>query len=102
MFSRISGTGSAGSCLERTAAVPVNIDLKALLFDRLRQQVDSSTKKFGEPSLKPDQLKETNVLFAVELGCKIDVALGLSLAACDRAEQRQMADAGVAQFGGVR
>src|SRR4029077_7107208 len=93
-FSMISATLSAGSCLEGTPTVPIDVGLEPRLLGRFGQQVHVAAKNIPEPTLQRGQTKQVHTRGGIELGGKVDVAGRLCVTPCDGAKQGEMADAG--------
>lgn len=87
-----------GSCLEGTVAVSFDVRAQARLLHRFGQQIDFAAEDLGQVVFQCDQTEQADMGLGVEFRCQIDIALRPCLAARRRTEQRQMPDAGAAQF----
>lgn len=75
-----------------TPAISLYVRAQAKIFDGLVQQLNRSAEQLGEPQLKADKAKETNVRLGVEPDRDVNVALGPVVAAGDRAEEGEGMD----------
>ncbi len=94
----MSARKSAGSWREGTPAVAVYLVPRARLLHRLGQQVDLAPDQLGQAPLQGLEREKPNAGFRVQLGGEVHVTAGLVIAASEGAEQRQVADAGAAEF----
>ena len=75
---------------------------QARLLDRLRQQVHLAADQFRQTPLQGPEAEKPDMGSRIQLGRKIDIAARPGVTAGNGAEQRQVADAGAAQFRLVR
>jgi hypothetical protein len=87
---------SAGSCLEGTPAVPVDVSLQPVLLDRLGQQIHLATDQLGQAPLQRPEREKPDAGLGVQFGGKVNVAVSLGIAARDGTEKRQASDASLA------
>jgi hypothetical protein len=91
----ISAKPSAGSCLEGTPTVPIDVGLQPR---PARAAVHASAKNVPEPALQRGQTKQVHARGRIELDGKVDVAGRRCVTACDGTEQGEMADASAANL----
>jgi len=78
---------SGGSCLEGTAAIPIDVPLKTWVFDRLGEQVDGAANDLAQAALQAHETKQADMGIGVEFDGKIDVACRVGFTARERSEK---------------
>jgi hypothetical protein len=87
---------SAGSCLEGTPTISVDVGPQARLLDWLRQQVHLAADQFGQTPFQRSKRKKPDAGFRVQFGREVNIAVCLGIPPGNGAEQGQMTDAGAA------
>jgi hypothetical protein len=98
----MSARVSAGSYLEGTAPIAINIRPQTGLLDRFRQKVHAPAKDFRDSPFERRQPKQVHSRGRIKFRGKIDVAGRHGVSSGKRAEQGQMADAAATQLRLVR
>ena len=93
MLSRMSARQTAGSWLEDTPPIPIHVGTNTRLFDWLGQQIDGAAEDLRQASFDSRQSDHPDPGSWIQLHDKIDIAGRAGLAARQRAEQADMADA---------
>lgn len=79
---------SAGSYLEGTPAISINIGAQALLLRGVGQELDTLAQDFAQPTLKRSQPKQVHAGSGFKFGGEIDVTRGCGVAARNGTEKR--------------
>jgi len=82
----MSAEASAGSYLEGTPAVPINIGPQASFLGRIGQEVHMSAKDFPKAALQGRQTKQVHVGCLIKFGSEVDVTRRCGVTPCNRTE----------------
>ena len=95
----MSAKVSAGSCLEGTPTIPIDIGPQASFLGRIGQEVHGSAKDFPEATLQCRQAKQVHMGSRIKFCGEVDVARGGGVTSSNGTEQRQMTDTSPPEFG---
>jgi hypothetical protein len=102
MLSSMSARHAAGSWLEGTAPISLDIGPQTRLLDRLGEQIDIAAEDLCQTPFQANQAEQPDACVRVEFRHEVDIAVCRGLTARERTEQAKMTDAGALQFGCVR
>jgi hypothetical protein len=77
---------SAGSCLEGTPTISVDVGLQARLLDWLPQQVHLAADQFGQTPFQCSKRKKPDAGFRAQFGREINITVCLGIAPGNGAE----------------
>ena len=85
---------SAGSCLEDTQAIPLDLRLQTLLFHRFRDKIHLPPQQLTEMAFHRGQTEQVDPGVRVQFGGKVHVAARGVLPTSYRPEEREMTNTG--------